>query len=194
MDLPPTRPPLPQTEDKVLSFDIYGSIIEYISHATISRPPPSSPFLNPAPPLLSIKGAALQGARASTKSSPTAAQLVVPTTADEATHFASAATIASWPTFLHALSHCQTLTPTHGNSPPHRRATVQPARLGSARSRGSKVFTADDAADTEDDLRRADDAKLDTRSALSPAPVTAESESALARGPVGYAWRFAERV
>ncbi|KAJ9625405.1 uncharacterized protein PV06_02974 [Exophiala oligosperma] len=51
----PTVPPLPLTQYRALSFDIYGSLIEYKAHILdafqplISRLPASSPYRNPAP-------------------------------------------------------------------------------------------------------------------------------------------------
>ncbi|KIV89284.1 hypothetical protein PV10_08862 [Exophiala mesophila] len=58
MSLPmptPTNPPLPLTNYKVISFDIYGSLIEYKGHILksfqplLSRLPATSPYLNDAP-------------------------------------------------------------------------------------------------------------------------------------------------
>ncbi|KIW24748.1 uncharacterized protein PV07_10442 [Cladophialophora immunda] len=51
----PTIPPLPLPHYKVISFDIYGSLIEYKAHIVrafqplLSRLPPSSPYLDPTP-------------------------------------------------------------------------------------------------------------------------------------------------
>jgi FMN phosphatase YigB (HAD superfamily) len=51
----PTVPPLPLSSYKVLSFDVYGSLIEYKAHILASfspllaRLPPSSPYLDPTP-------------------------------------------------------------------------------------------------------------------------------------------------
>ena len=51
----PTNPPISLTKYEVLSFDIYGSIIEYKSHildsfqTLLSRLPSSSPYLNDTP-------------------------------------------------------------------------------------------------------------------------------------------------
>ena len=51
----PTNPPLPLTDYKVISFDIYGSLIEYKGHILksfqplLSRLPATSPYLNDAP-------------------------------------------------------------------------------------------------------------------------------------------------
>lgn len=63
---PPTTPPLPLSEYEILSFDIYGSIIEYKSHILqsfqplLSSLPSSSPYLD-STPSSSILGAASKG-------------------------------------------------------------------------------------------------------------------------------------
>lgn len=62
----PTRPPLALPEYKILSFDIYGTIIEYKAHILasfqplISRLDPASPFLD-ATPLTSLPNSATKG-------------------------------------------------------------------------------------------------------------------------------------
>ncbi|OAP58284.1 hypothetical protein AYL99_07374 [Fonsecaea erecta] len=51
----PTIPPLPLPHYKVISFDVYGSLIEYKAHIVrsfqplLSRLPASSPYLDPTP-------------------------------------------------------------------------------------------------------------------------------------------------
>ena len=63
----PTRPPLPLTHYRVLSFDVYGSLVEYKSHILdsfqplLSRLPPSSPYLDSTPLSTTIPDAATVG-------------------------------------------------------------------------------------------------------------------------------------
>jgi len=63
----PTNPSLPLTEYKVISFDIYGSLIEYKAHILdsfqplVARLPQSSPYLNPTPLSTTIPGSATVG-------------------------------------------------------------------------------------------------------------------------------------
>lgn len=63
----PTVSPLPLTEYKVLSFDVYGSLIEYKGHILqsfqplLSRLPPSSPYRDPTPLSTTIPNAASVG-------------------------------------------------------------------------------------------------------------------------------------
>lgn len=62
----PTRPPLPLPEYKVLSFDIYGTVIEYKAHVLASFKPlldrlsPGSAFLDTTP-LSDVPGSATKG-------------------------------------------------------------------------------------------------------------------------------------
>ncbi|KIY00456.1 uncharacterized protein Z520_04141 [Fonsecaea multimorphosa CBS 102226] len=64
----PTIPPLPLPHYKVLSFDVYGSLIEYKAHIVrsfqplLSRLPPSSPYLDPTPLSDDIPGSNTLGA------------------------------------------------------------------------------------------------------------------------------------
>lgn len=63
----PTTPPLPLKSYKVLSFDVYGSLIEYKAHILssfqplLSRLPSSSPYLDPTPASTTIPGSASIG-------------------------------------------------------------------------------------------------------------------------------------
>ncbi|KAI1610224.1 hypothetical protein EDD36DRAFT_467297 [Exophiala viscosa] len=63
----PTVPPLPLTEYKVLSFDVYGSLIEYKGHILnsfqplLSRLPSSSPYLDTTPLSTTIPDSASVG-------------------------------------------------------------------------------------------------------------------------------------
>lgn len=63
----PTNPPLPLTDYKVISFDIYGSIIEYKAHILdsfeplLSRLPESSPYLNSTPLSTTVPNSATVG-------------------------------------------------------------------------------------------------------------------------------------
>lgn len=63
----PTSPPRPLKEYKVLSFDVYGSLIEYKAHILssfqplIARLPLSSPYLDPTPASTTIPGSATVG-------------------------------------------------------------------------------------------------------------------------------------
>ncbi|KAK4943202.1 hypothetical protein LTR10_017226 [Elasticomyces elasticus] len=63
----PTVPALPLTDYKVLSFDVYGSLIEYKGHVLtsfqplLSRLPPSSPYLDATPLSTTIPNSASVG-------------------------------------------------------------------------------------------------------------------------------------
>ncbi|KIW90256.1 uncharacterized protein Z519_08900 [Cladophialophora bantiana CBS 173.52] len=63
----PTVPPLPLLDYKVLSFDVYGSLIEYKAlildsfQPLLSRLPPSSPFLNSNPLTTTVPDSASVG-------------------------------------------------------------------------------------------------------------------------------------
>lgn len=63
----PTIAPLPLLQYKVLSFDVYGSLIEYKAHILeafqplLSRLPPSAPYLNPEPLSTTIPNSATKG-------------------------------------------------------------------------------------------------------------------------------------
>lgn len=63
----PTNPPLPLANYKVLSFDVYGSLIEYKAHILqsfrplLSRLPPSSPYLDSTPLSETIRDSATVG-------------------------------------------------------------------------------------------------------------------------------------
>ncbi|KIV79268.1 hypothetical protein PV11_06836 [Exophiala sideris] len=63
----PTVPALPLTDYKVLSFDVYGSLVEYKGHILtsfqplLSRLPPSSPYLDATPLSTTIPNSASVG-------------------------------------------------------------------------------------------------------------------------------------
>ena len=63
----PTTPPLPLTQYKVLSFDVYGSLIKYKAHILdsfrplLSRLPQSSPYLNTTPLSTTVPNSATVG-------------------------------------------------------------------------------------------------------------------------------------
>lgn len=63
----PTIPPLPLTQYKALSFDVYGSLVEYKAHILdsfqplISRLPPSSPYRDSTPLSTTIPKSASTG-------------------------------------------------------------------------------------------------------------------------------------
>ena len=63
----PTNPPLPLLQYEVLSFDVYGSLIEYKGHILdafqplLARLPPSSPYLNSEPLSTTIPNSATKG-------------------------------------------------------------------------------------------------------------------------------------
>ncbi|KAL2395910.1 hypothetical protein ABEF95_006670 [Exophiala dermatitidis] len=63
----PTTPPLPLLQYKVLSFDVYGTLIEYKAHILnafqplLSRLPSSSPYLNSTPLSTAIPDSASVG-------------------------------------------------------------------------------------------------------------------------------------
>ena len=63
----PSVPPLPLLQYKVLSFDVYGSLIEYKAHILdafqllLSRLPPSSPYLDSEPLSTTIPDSATKG-------------------------------------------------------------------------------------------------------------------------------------
>jgi FMN phosphatase YigB (HAD superfamily) len=200
MDLPmppPTNPPRPLNQYEVLSFDIYGSIIEYKSHILnyfhplLSRLPPSSPYID-STPSSNIPGAATVGSLEFLKifqqqedtiklelaAHPrrfdeilieiwhrVAAKLEVSTTEEEGRQFGSEAKIASWPTFPGTLEALQSLSKHYklialSNIDKFAweiTASSPNSRLGDIH--WFKVFTAEDFGN---DLRRVDDAKIET--------------------------------
>ena len=266
MDLPmppPTNPPSPLPDYEVLSFDIYGSIIEYKSHILnsfqplLSRLPASSPYLDSTPsspiPDAASKGS-LEFLKIFQREEDTiklelathprqfdeilveiwkrvALELGVDTTDEEAKNFGSEANIASWPTFPTTLEALKSLSKHYklialSNIDKFAwsiTASSPKSRLGEVD--WCKVFTAKDFGN---DLKRADDAKIETllefcaqhgiakdkilhvaqslghdqapakRAGLGSVWLigdgfrwkgTKESEMALEKGLVGYAWR-----
>ncbi|RMZ83161.1 hypothetical protein DV738_g1414, partial [Chaetothyriales sp. CBS 135597] len=253
MDLPmppPTRPPLPLTEYEVLSFDIYGSIIEYKSHILhsfqplLSRLPASSPFLNPSPSSPTIEGAASRGAveflklfqqqedaiKLELATHPrrfdeilaeiwrrVAAQLGVPTTADEAARFGSADTIASWPTFPGTWEALHTTLAKHyklialsnidsyawaitaasprsrlGEIPWFKLDTLIQFCTGLGIGRDKILHVAQSLGHDQAPAKRAGLSSVWLVGDGFRWKGTAESQMALDKGLVGYAWRFAD--
>jgi 2-haloacid dehalogenase len=194
----PTVQPLPLVEYKVLSFDIYGTIIEYKAHILRSFAPllgrlaQDSPYLNDTPLAAHITGSATQGSVEFLKlfqrhedaiklelgTQPRrfdhimqeiwrriAAELAVDTTDVEVSAFGSKETIASWPTFdgtFDALSYLSTRFRLVALSNIDKFAWNITA-ASDASSLGEilwwKVFTAEDFGT---DMKKADDAKLET--------------------------------
>jgi FMN phosphatase YigB (HAD superfamily) len=201
MELPmpePTVPPLPLQSYQVLSFDVYGSLIEYKAHILksfaplLGRLPASSPYLDSTPLASNVPGSATKGSIEFLKKFQAhedaiklelgqhprrfddilreiwrriAADIGVSTTDDETNKFGSEENVASWPTFegtfealqslskhfkLIALSNIDRFAWSITASSPN-------SKLGNIN--WWKVFSAEDFGD---DLKKADDAKLET--------------------------------
>ena len=194
----PTNPPLPLSKYRVLSFDIYGSIIQYKQHILtsftplLSRLPSSSPYLDPTPSSASIPAAATLGSisflklfqkhedtiklELATKPrrfdeilseiwSRIAVDIQVTTTDEEAKAFGSESNVASWPVFPGSFEALNTLSKYYklvalsniDNFAWEITSTSTAASLGDVD--WWKVFTAEDFGA---DMKRADDAKLET--------------------------------
>jgi FMN phosphatase YigB (HAD superfamily) len=201
MELPmpePTVSPLPLQSYQVLSFDVYGSLIEYKAHILksfaplLGRLPASSPYLDSTPLASNVPGSATKGSIEFLKKFQAhedaiklelgqhprrfddilreiwrriAADIGVSTTDDETNKFGSEENVASWPTFegtfealqslskhfkLIALSNIDRFAWSITASSPN-------SKLGNIN--WWKVFSAEDFGD---DLKKADDAKLET--------------------------------
>jgi 2-haloacid dehalogenase len=201
MDLPmpePTVPRLPLQKYRVLSFDVYGSLIEYKAHILksfaplLERLPPSSPYLDSTPLASNVSGSATKGSIEFLKKFQAhedaikgelgqhprrfddilreiwrriAADIGVSTTDEETNQFGSAENIASWPTFQGTSEALQSLSKHYklialSNIDRYAwsiTATSPNSKLGDIN--WWKVFTAEDFGD---DLKKADDAKLET--------------------------------
>ena len=194
----PTNPPLPLPKYKVLSFDIYGSIIQYKQHILtsftplLSRLPPSSPYLDPTPSSAAIPDAATLGSisflklfqkhedaiKLELESHPRrfdevlseiwpriAADIGVTTTDEEAKAFGSKSNIASWPVFPASFAALKVLSKYYklialSNIDKFAweiTSTSKEAFLGDVD--WWQIFTAEDFGK---DMKRADDAKLET--------------------------------
>lgn len=196
MSLPmpaPTRQSLPLSDYKVLSFDIYGTIIEYKAHILASFQPlldrldPESSFRD-ATPLSDHPNSATKGSieflklfqrhedaiKLELAEKPLrfdaimqeiwrriAADLSVTTTEEEVLSFGSRETIASWPTFggtFDALSYLSTRYRLVALSNIDKFAWNITAAEELGEILWWKVFTAEDFGN---DMKRADDAKLE---------------------------------
>ncbi len=194
----PTVSPLQLHQYKVLSFDIYGTIIEYKGHILrsfrplTSRLSPASPYLDDTPLSDSIPNSATTGQveflklfqrhedtiKLELAEHPRrfddilreiwrriAADLGVSTNEDETNSFGSDANVASWPTFDGTFSALQFLSKRYklvalSNIDRYAwniNASSLNSKLGDIE--WWKVFTAEDFGE---DLRKADDAKLET--------------------------------
>ena len=194
----PTVSPLPLHQYKVISFDIYGTIIEYKGRILksfqplLSRLPPFSPYLNDTPLSATVPDSATTGQIEFLKLFQSredtiklelaehprrfddilqeiwrriAATLEVSTDEAETNAFGSDANIASWPTFDGTFSALQTLSKHYklvalSNIDRYAwsiTASSPNSKLGEID--WWKVFTAEDYGD---DLKKADDAKLET--------------------------------
>ena len=194
----PTAPPNSLRQYKVLSSDIYGTIIEYKAHILksfdplISRLPSSSPYLDSTPLSETVPNVATIGQIEFLKlfqrhedtiklelvEHPRrfdeilreiwrriAADLDVYTDENETNTFGSDANIASWPTFEGTLSALRSLSKHYklialSNIDGYAwsiAASSPNSKLGEID--WWKVFTAEDFGD---DLKKADDAKLET--------------------------------
>lgn len=194
----PTIPPLALHQYKVLSFDIYGTIIEYKGRILrsfqplLSRLPSTSPYLDVTPLSTTISNSATRGQieflklfqreedtiKLELAEHPRrfddilreiwrriAADLSVSTDEDEINAFGSDANIASWPTFDGTFSALQSLSKHYkltALSNIDRYAWSITASLSNSKLGEIdwwKVFTAEDYGE---DLKKADDAKLET--------------------------------
>lgn len=194
----PTAARLPLRKYKVLSFDIYGTIIEYKAlilrsfEPLLSRLPSSSPYLDTTPLSASVLGSATKGSIEFLKKFQAhedaiklelaqhprqfddilreiwrriAADIGVSTAEDEVHAFGSEANIASWPTFQGTFDALQSLSKHYklialSNIDRYAwsiTASSPNSKLGEID--WWKVFTAEDFGT---DLKRADDAKLET--------------------------------
>lgn len=188
----PTRESLPLTEYKILSFDIYGTIIEYKAHILASFRPllsrlKDSPFLDSTP--LAGPGTATKGSieflklfqrhedaiKLELAEKPMrfdqimqeiwrriATDLKVDSSEEEALTFGSKETIASWPVFdgtFDALSYLSTRYRLVALSNIDKYAWNITAANELGEILWWKVFTAEDFGL---DMKRADDAKLET--------------------------------
>lgn len=194
----PINPPLPLTAYKLLSFDVYGTLIRYKSYILksfsplLSRLPSDSPYLNSTPLSGHIPSSATTGdieflkvfqaqedtIKLELADSPrrfdailqeiwtrVAQQLNVETTAEEAKAFGGEDNIASWPVFDGTVEALQSLSKHYklvALSNIDKYATdITFAKTGLREIPWAKVFTAKDFGTTADDLKHADQRKLE---------------------------------
>jgi 2-haloacid dehalogenase len=194
----PTIPPLPLSQYKVLSFDIYGTVIEYKAHILqsfqplLSRLPSSSKYLDATPLSTTVPNSATKGSieflklfqahedaiKLELAENPRrfddilreiwrriALDLDISTSDSEIKTFGSDANISSWPAFTGTFSALQSLSKHYklialSNIDRYAwdiTAASPQSKLGEID--WWKVFTAEDFGD---DLKKADDAKLET--------------------------------
>lgn len=195
----PTNPPLPLESYKLLSFDVYGTLIRYKSYILksfaplLSRVPSESPYRNSTPLSKHIPSSATTGdieflkvfqaqedkIKLELANSPlrfdailreiwqrVAQQLNVETTTEETEAFGSEANISSWPVFDGTIEALQTLSKRYklvALSNIDKYATnISFANTGLDNIPWAKVFTAEDFGSTADDLKNADQRKLET--------------------------------
>lgn len=194
----PVNPPLPLASYKVLSFDVYGTLIRYKSYILksfsplLSRLPSDSPYLNSTPLSKHISSSATTGdieflkvfqaqedtIKLELAESPrrfdailqeiwtrVAQQLNVETTSAEAEAFGSEDNIASWPVFDATVEALQSLSKHYklvALSNVDKYATdITFAKTGLGEIPWAKVYTAEDFGTTADDLKHADQRKLE---------------------------------
>lgn len=194
----PTNSPLPLTSYKLLSFDVYGTLIRYKSYILksfsplLARLPPESPYLNSTPLSKHIPSSASTGdieflkvfqaqedaIKLELAGSPrrfdailreiwtrVAKKLNVETTTEETEAFGSEENISSWPGFDGTTEALQSLSKHYklvALSNIDRYATdITFAKTGLGEIQWAKVFTAEDFGTTTDDLKHADQRKLE---------------------------------
>jgi 2-haloacid dehalogenase len=194
----PIVPRIPLRRYQILSFDVYGSLIEYKAHILnsfaplLERLPTSSPYLDSTPLASSVPGSATKGSIEFLKKFQAhedaiklelgqhprrfddilreiwrriAADIGVSTTDEEINEFGSEASISSWPTFegtfeaLQALSKHYKLIALSNIDRFAWSITASSSKSKLGDINWWKVFTAEDFGD---DLKKADDAKLET--------------------------------
>lgn len=195
----PTNPPLPLSSYKVLSFDVYGTLIRYKSHILksfsplLSRLPQDSPYRNSTPLSKHIPDSATTGdieflkvfqaeedsIKLELADSPrrfdailqeiwtrVARRLNVETTTEETQSFGGEKNIASWPVFDGTTEALKSLSKRYklvALSNIDKYATdITFAKTGLREISWTKVFTAEDFGTTTEDLKHADQRKLET--------------------------------
>lgn len=194
----PTNPPLPLTSYKVLSFDVYGTLIRYKSYILksfsplLSRLPSDSPYLNSTPLSAHIPSSATTGdieflkvfqaeedsIKLELADSPrrfddilqeiwtrVARRLNVETTDEETQAFGGEDNIASWPVFDGTIEALRSLSKQYklvALSNIDKYATdITFAKTGLGEISWAEVFTAEDFGITAEDLKKADQRKLE---------------------------------
>lgn len=194
----PTNPPLPLPAYKLLSFDVFGTLVRYKSHILqsfsplLSRLSSDSPYLDSTPLSKHIPGSATTGdieflkvfqaqedtIKLELAESPrrfdailqeiwarVAKQLNVETTTEEIEAFGSEANIASWPVFDGTVESLRSLSKHYkliALSNVDKYATdITFAKTGLGEVSWAKVFTAENFGTTTEDLKHADQRKLE---------------------------------